>query len=122
MAGPDPRPRVKAADSGEGSVVVAQRCTSCRYAVAHPRPRCPECGGELAVTEFGPGATVWASTVVHVPVAGLTPPYGLAYVDLDDDGPRVLAHTGTDTAPPVGARVRLGGPDERGNLTAEERT
>jgi uncharacterized OB-fold protein len=42
--------------------------------------------------------------VVRVPVPGRTPPYALAYVDLDD-GPRVLAHA--DDAVPIGARVRL---------------
>lgn len=52
---------------------------------------------------------MWSATVVRIPVAGRTPPYALAYVDLDD-GPRVLAHVvagNGDTAPSVGARVRL---------------
>ena len=63
---------------------------------------------------FGPSGTVWSSTVVRVPVPGRTPPYGLAYVDLDN-GPRVLAHvadagtdTGTERVPP-GTRVTIVG-------------
>jgi uncharacterized OB-fold protein len=42
--------------------------------------------------------------VVRIPVPGRTPPYALAYVDLDD-GPRVLAHA--DDPVDIGARVRL---------------
>ena len=63
---------------------------------------------------FGPSGTVWSSTVVRVPVPGRTPPYGLAYVDLDN-GPRVLAHvadTGTDAGTervPPGTRVTIVG-------------
>lgn len=67
---------------------------------------------------FGPSGTVWSSTVVRVPVPGRTPPYGLAYVDLDN-GPRVLAHVadpGTDTGTdpgtervPPGTRVTIVG-------------
>jgi uncharacterized OB-fold protein len=50
---------------------------------------------------------------VRVPVPGRTPPYGLAYVDLDD-GPRILAHApGT---PDVGARVRLAPKTPDGDL------
>lgn len=57
--------------------------------------------------EFGPFGTVWSATVVRIPVPGRTPPYGLAYVDLDD-GPRILAHVAdSERAVPIGARVRL---------------
>lgn len=115
---PDPRPRLIARDGG--AVVAGQRCTACGYAVALPRPRCPRCRGELEPAEFGPGGAVWSSTVVHLPVAGMEPPYGLAYVDLDEEGPRILVHAADASAPlPVGAQVTLGGPDERGNPTAE---
>lgn len=48
---------------------------------------------------------------MRIPVPGRTPPYALAYVDLDD-GPRVLAHVvhargRHDTPVPIGSRVRL---------------
>lgn len=80
-------------------------------------PSCPRCGGATAPAEFGPGGTVWSATVVRVAVAGHTPPYALAYVDLDA-GPRVLAHVAgpAGTAPPIGSRVRLV-PSGDGDLT-----
>ena len=44
---------------------------------------------------------------MRLPVPGRTPPYALAYVDIDD-GPRVLAHiVGATDRPPVGTRVTL---------------
>lgn len=87
-------------------MVSGVRCTECDLPVAFQRPRCPACRGAVRPAEFGPEGTVWSATVVRIPVPGRTPPYGLAYVDLDD-GPRVLAHLGTADAPDVGARVRL---------------
>lgn len=104
----DPRPRTTPHDNG--ARVTGVRCTACAYPAAFARVRCPRCGSEVTPAMFGPGGVVWASTVVRVPVPGRTPPYGLAYVDLDD-GPRVLAHVLADddvhTPAPVGARVRL---------------
>lgn len=82
-----------------------RRCTSCGEVTAHPWPACPACGGAVEQARFGPEGTVWSATLVRIPTPGRTPPYGLAYVDLDD-GPRVLAHTAG--AMPIGARVRLG--------------
>lgn len=68
---------------------------------------------------FGPGGIVWSSTVVRVPVPGRTPPYTVAYVDLDD-GPRVLCHVdGLTNRPPVGHRVRLCGTTADGDLLVE---
>ena len=97
-------------------VVAGVRCTSCGHVVAFERVRCPQCAGAVVETEFGPAGTVWASTVVRVPVPGRTPPYALAYVDLDD-GPRVLAHVaGATEPPPVGGRVRLDGQTRDGDL------
>jgi hypothetical protein len=55
--------------------------------------------------------------MVHVALPGRTPPYVLAYVNLDD-GPRVLAHvTGVSQRLAVGARVSLQLPDEGGDVT-----
>jgi uncharacterized OB-fold protein len=83
-------------------------------------PRCPECGSDMRSERFGPGGTVWSSTVVRVAVPGRTPPYAMAYVDLDD-GPRVLAHV---AGPPqrlsVGARVTLTSPGPHGDVMVEE--
>ena len=82
-------------------------------------PRCPLCGGRPEAATFGPAGSVWSSTVVRVAVPGRTPPYGLAYVDLED-GPRVLAHVdpGADAAERLtpGTRVRLSGATPDGDV------
>lgn len=102
---PDPRPRVVETDGS--SLIAGSRCCACGYPNPSALERCPLCAAECAPTEFGPGATVFAATVLRVPVPGRTPPYALAYVDLDD-GPRILAHVeGTDTALAPGDRVRV---------------
>lgn len=99
--------------------LVGMRCDDCGYAVAFWRPRCPLCKGRLAETRFGPEGIVWSATVVHVPIADQMPPYGLAYVDLDN-GPRILAHT-ISTARPlaVGTRVRLVGTTGQSDMRVE---
>lgn len=119
----DPRPRVVPYGEGEGAAVVGVRCTACGYPVAFARPACPVCSGPVSRARFGPAGTVFASTVVRIPVGARTPPYGLAYVDLDD-GPRVLAATaagpdGATVAVPVGARVRLVGVGGAGDPLVE---
>jgi uncharacterized protein len=111
---PDPRPQVAETD---GVVTLpASTCTECGYAVAGTLAACPRCGGETVASEAGPGGRVWASTVVRIPVPGRTPPYGLAYVDLDD-GPRVLAHFPGDAALAVGSTVVLAPQSDDGDLT-----
>lgn len=117
----DPRPRV--VWDAEGAAVVGVRCTACDYPVAFSRPACPVCSGPVVEQRFGSAGTVFASTVVRIPVGTRVPPYGLAYVDLDD-GPRVLAATavgpdGATVAVPVGARVRLVGVGEAGDPVVE---
>lgn len=87
-------------------MVAGVRCQACAEPVAYAWPACPACGGPVVPAEFGPTGVVWSATVVRIPVAGRTPPYALAYVDLDD-GPRLLAHVPGDAAPAIGARVRL---------------
>jgi uncharacterized OB-fold protein len=111
---PDPRPRVVAGPQG-GGLVEGRRCTTCGEVAAFGWPACPACGGPVEPARFGPEGTVWSATVVRIAVPGRTPPYGLAYVDLDD-GPRVLAHTGGPV--PIGARVRLV-PDDGGDVRVE---
>ena len=113
----DPRPVV--VDGATGAQVAGVRCTACGYAVATARPRCPVCHGPVAPAAFGPGGTVWSSTVVRVPLPGRTPPYPLAYVDLDDGGPRVLVHTPGDVPASIGGRIRLIEKNADGDLVAE---
>ncbi|CAB4874022.1 unannotated protein [freshwater metagenome] len=116
---PDPRPQIEEGPSG--AQVSGSLCGACGYAVALERPRCPVCHADrLEPRRFGPGGTVWSSTVVRIPVAGRTPPYTLAYVNLDENGPRILAHViGSDAAPAVGARVRLTGVGADGDAEVE---
>lgn len=92
------------------------RCTQCDLPRTVPAPSCPDCRGELVESDFGPHGTVWSSTVVHLDMEGLSAPYGLAYIDLDE-GPRFLAHTGERPKPlTVGSRVRITGLSARGDV------
>ena len=110
---PDPRPRVVEIDGVMR--VSGSRCSACGYPNPSALERCPLCAAQCSPTEFGPGATVFAATVLRVPVPGRTPPYALAYIDLDD-GPRILAHVeGTDNALVPGVRVRVVGVTAQGD-------
>jgi uncharacterized OB-fold protein len=115
-AGPDPRPSVVEED--DAFRVMGARCTSCGRPSAFAVPRCPACRSEVLPEAFGPEGTVWSATTVRIPVPGRTPPYGLAYVDLDD-GPRILAHVRDASAAAIGARVRLVGTDCDGDVEVE---
>jgi uncharacterized OB-fold protein len=114
----DPRPRV-ALEAGD-FVVAGVRCSSCRYPTTEPVTRCPECGQATAPATFGPDGTVFSATVLRVPVPGRNPPYGLAYVDLDD-GPRILAHVrGHDEAALTpNDRVAIVGTSDEGDPLVE---
>jgi uncharacterized OB-fold protein len=111
---PDPRPPVEV--NGYLVTLVASRCGACGYVAAGAGPACPVCGAEVSPVSCGPGGVVWAATVVRIPVPGREPPYGLAYVDIDD-GPRVLAHTPGDEALAVGSSVALAPLSPAGDLT-----
>lgn len=116
---PDPRPRL-VQDVGEGAPgVVGTRCSACGHPSLWSAPRCQRCGGTVAAAVFGPLGVVWSSTVVRVPVPGRTPPYALAYVDLDG-GPRVLAHVADlDERVAPGSRVRVSGTTGDGDVVVE---
>ncbi|GAA1870964.1 hypothetical protein GCM10009772_51620 [Pseudonocardia alni subsp. carboxydivorans] len=110
----DPRPRSELDADGTWRLA-GLRCLRCPAVSAHLWPRCPACGGPVERAVFGPGGTVWSSTVVRIPVAGREPPVALAYVDLDD-GPRVLVHAPlAPDAPAVGSRVVLVAPTAAGD-------
>ncbi len=115
MSALDPRPPLVT----EGALVrlAASRCEECGHVVAGESPACPVCGGAMGATAVGPRGAVWASTVVRIPVPGREPPYGLAYVDIED-GPRVLVHTPGEQALAVGSAVVLGPASAAGDLTA----
>lgn len=114
---PDPRPMV--AQVSGAWVVKGWRCTVCRHAIALPAPWCPVDREPLESQDFGPAGAVWSATVVRVPLPGRTPPYALAYVDLDDDGPRLLAHVSATAARlHAGDRVVLAGMNAEGDPVA----
>lgn len=115
--GSDPRPEIHRTAEGDW-VVAGRRCRTCAEPVAYAWPRCPACGAEVEPASFGPRGTVWSSTVVRIAVPGHTPPYALAYVDLED-GPRVLARTAGDEPAPIDAGVRLVGVSDEGDLQVE---
>jgi hypothetical protein len=115
IGGPDPRPSV--IEVADRFVVAGMKCLHCHYPIATVVPWCPKCHNDVAPATFGPDGTVWASTVLHVPVPGQDSPFMVAYVDLDH-GPRVLAHMPGDQRTPAKARVRLTAPTD-GQLNAE---
>ena len=101
----------------DDDAVLGSRCTACRYPAAQQGlPWCPVCYAPVEPDRFAPTGTVWSSTVVAIPVGDRRPPFGLAYVDLDD-GPRVLAHLAAPAVLPPGTRLRITGTD-RGDLVA----
>ncbi len=114
MNRPDPRLRVREED---GAVTLpVSTCEECGYVAAPEVPACPRCGAPTTAGAAGPRGRVWASTVVRIPVPGRTPPYGLAYVDLDG-GPRVLAHSAGKEPLAVGSVVELAPQSGAGDLT-----
>jgi uncharacterized protein len=91
--------------------VLGVRCTSCRYPAAQSGiPWCPSCYGPVEPARFAPTGIAWSSTVVGIPVGERRPPFGLAYLDLDD-GPRVLVHLASPEIVALGARLRITGTD-----------
>lgn len=97
----DPRPQLSAGG------LLGSRCDACGFA-SHQRdlPWCAACYGPLRSAIFASTGTVWAATVIHIPVAGHEPPFALAYCDVDD-GPRVLVHLEAAEALSPGTPVEL---------------
>lgn len=114
---PDPRP--KTTRHGGMTLLQGWRCGECQHPCLWAVEQCPRCGGPTAPASFGPRGIVWSSTVVRVPIPGRTPPYGMAYVDLED-GPRVLAHVaGEPERLVVGTSVVLRPANDEGDLIVE---
>ncbi|MBW0092278.1 OB-fold domain-containing protein [Pseudonocardia sp. KRD-184] len=113
----DSRPVLDRSADG-GDAVLGVRCTACRYPAAQTGiPWCPACYGPVAPERFAATGTAWSSTVVAIRVGQRRPPFGLAYLDLDD-GPRVLVHLAEPVVVPIGTRLRITGTDD-GDLLAE---
>jgi hypothetical protein len=114
LAVADPRPVF---DAGADGAVLGVRCAACRYPAAQQGiPWCPVCYQPVEPARFSPAGSAWSSTVVAIPVGERRPPFGIAYLDLDD-GPRVMVHLAEPAVLPLGARLRITGTD-RGDLVA----
>lgn len=101
----------------DGGAVLGVRCTACRYPAAQQGiPWCPVCYAPVEPERFAGTGSVWSSTVVAIPVGERRPPFGLAYLDLDD-GPRVLVHLAEPRVLRAGTRASITGTD-RGDLVA----
>lgn len=89
--------------------LVLQRCRSCARFVHFPEASCPFCGGtELGWDPVsGHGRVHTFSTVHRSFLPGFTPPYTVAWIDLDE-GVRAFGTllTGTDE-PRIGAEVTV---------------
>jgi uncharacterized protein len=102
----------------EDGAILGARCTACRYPAAQRGlPWCPVCYTPVENERFAATGAAWSSTVVGIPVGTRRPPFGLAYLDLDD-GPRVLVHLAEPEVVPIGTRLRVTGTDQ-GDLVAE---
>ncbi len=89
VVGPVPLPDAASAgywDAAAAGMLCLPRCTACARLHAPPLPLCPECGSEELVWTAVLGTGVLHSfTVMHREVvAGVTPPYVLVVVELDD--------------------------------------
>ncbi|GAA5050762.1 OB-fold domain-containing protein [Nocardia callitridis] len=103
----------------DGDAVLGTRCTVCRYACAQQGiPWCPVCYEPVGAARFARAGAVWSSTVVAIAVGTRRPPFGVAYLDLDD-GPRVLVHTDEPTVLAAGTRMAVVGTDD-GDLIASK--
>jgi uncharacterized protein len=110
----DPRPVL------QDGAVLGCRCTVCRYPVAQLGiPWCPVCYSPVAPDRFAVSGAVWSSTVVAIRVGALRPPFGLAYLDLDD-GPRILVRLAEPAVVPIGTRLIITGTDSGDLLAAGE--
>ncbi len=76
--------------------LLVQRCEACDINIFYPRKFCPECwSGDLNWTEASGRAKVFSFTVTYTGVESkFAPdlPYVLAWVDLEEEGVRMLTN------------------------------
>jgi hypothetical protein len=69
-----------------------QRCDGCGKNYFPPRPFCASCGSrKVSVFKASGKATLWSYVIHHRAVAGFTPPYAIAVVQLAE-GPRMMTN------------------------------
>jgi uncharacterized OB-fold protein len=106
----------------EDPVLLGGRCPRCGRDFYPRPPRCPHCLGPIEEKALGSTGRLYTYTVVRVkPPWGLPRPYGLAYVDLDDSGLRVLGLLDPDALEHVeiGLPLRLAVGEIGGNIKGE---
>ena len=95
--------------------LAGSRCGDCGIALLGERHRCENCSSRnLQHEAFAAGGTVYTYTIQRHPppppnaFSGPWSPRALAWIDLDDNGPRVLGPVECDIdAVRIGSRVRL---------------
>lgn len=78
----------------ERAVLLGSSCQRCGRTFFPQRAICPDCftDGAMAERHLSRRGVVYASTVVRVPSSlGHKPPYAYGYVDLADEGVRVIS-------------------------------
>jgi uncharacterized protein len=69
-----------------------QRCDDCANVYFPPRPFCPSCASRhVSIFSASGKATLYSYVIHHRPVAGFTPPYAIAVVELEE-GPRMMSN------------------------------
>ena len=69
-----------------------QRCDACGKVFFPPRPFCTACASrKVSVVPASGKAVLWSYVIHHRPVAGFTPPYAIAVVQLAE-GPRMMTN------------------------------
>ena len=104
MPGPDIKLSFAAYDRAFDAKLrwAAGSCPTCGTLAFPPRFRCLGCGeeGSATLVPLPRTGTIYTATTIHVPVPGLSSPYTLAVVQLDNVDVRALAPV-TDTVGPV---------------------
>ncbi len=79
------------AEGGRLPSLLGRRCPACALVFFHPRSHCPSCLGPMETVDLGGRGELHSFTVVRTKAPlGLPQPYGVGFVDLPQDGPRVF--------------------------------
>ncbi|MCB1549993.1 MAG: Zn-ribbon domain-containing OB-fold protein [Hyphomicrobiaceae bacterium] len=90
---PEPTPETQHYwDGCKAGELRLQACNDCSHTYFPPRPFCPKCGSRsVKVVKASGRARLHSYVIHHRPLAGFTPPYAIAVVELDE-GPRMMTN------------------------------
>jgi uncharacterized OB-fold protein len=101
------------------------KCNACNSVTFPPMARCRECNGtDLEITEIAGEGTIRTFTVIRVAPEGMTPPYVVAMVEIDE-GAWVMGNL-VDLNPDdadmnlIGKRVTLGSRVVKGDSCSQD--